>query len=567
MNEFALYSLPVVSSPAPASSRCSASSPTSPGEGAMIIESGVIIFLGLLLHLRQAARAPGRCACWAIRWRSTSSSSVLAYSLHWGTFSGVMAAAVAGLMCSGFTTVGRHLFGWIDAAVYHAGVFPVASLVLPLHPSTPWRAWLAGAFSFGDPIMSDLYQNVTDRIVAALEQGAPPWVRPWSHAAPTRSRSTPQTRTSLPRRQLRPADRSKPAATATPVNRWLTYRQALRARRPGPPGRAAAPPSCSGSCARSRVTRRGHPEPDDEPDLPDKVIPLLRAYTVFNVAQVDGLPAEYCAEPVPNWEPEAKAEELLADVRRRHPARRLAAYYQPGERRDPAAAPSGVRRRAPATTTTALHELTHWTGHPSRCNRQLGRSLRRCRLRRRGADRRDGRGVPLRALPASTASCSTRATWRAGCKVLRARQARDLRRRSRGAAGGGLRAAARPAARRRGRWRPDSLSSDPGHGSSRGLLHFSPKDTHDPRPDHPTRAEDPRRAHARRPTLASPDAVRDYLRLLLHDRAHEVFVCVFLDAQHRVIACDELFRGTLGADQRLPARGGEGGAGAQRGRR
>jgi DNA repair protein RadC len=47
------------------------------------------------------------------------------------------------------------------------------------------------------------------------------------------------------------------------------------------------------------------------------------------------------------------------------------------------------------------------------------------------------------------------------------------------------------------------------------------------------------------PTLASPDAVRDYLRVLLHDREHEVFVCLFLDAQHRVIACDELVRGTL----------------------
>ena len=46
-------------------------------------------------------------------------------------------------------------------------------------------------------------------------------------------------------------------------------------------------------------------------------------------------------------------------------------------------------------------------------------------------------------------------------------------------------------------------------------------------------------------TLASPDAVRDYLRLLLHDRGHEVFVCVYLDSQHRVIACSELFRGTL----------------------
>ena len=47
------------------------------------------------------------------------------------------------------------------------------------------------------------------------------------------------------------------------------------------------------------------------------------------------------------------------------------------------------------------------------------------------------------------------------------------------------------------------------------------------------------------PTLQSPDTVRDYLKLLLHDREREVFVVVFLDAQHRVIAADELFRGTL----------------------
>lgn len=47
------------------------------------------------------------------------------------------------------------------------------------------------------------------------------------------------------------------------------------------------------------------------------------------------------------------------------------------------------------------------------------------------------------------------------------------------------------------------------------------------------------------PTLASPETVRSYLRLSLHDRAHEVFTCVFLDSQLGVIACEELFRGTL----------------------
>ncbi|MBU0623209.1 MAG: DNA repair protein RadC [Gammaproteobacteria bacterium] len=45
--------------------------------------------------------------------------------------------------------------------------------------------------------------------------------------------------------------------------------------------------------------------------------------------------------------------------------------------------------------------------------------------------------------------------------------------------------------------------------------------------------------------LNSPRAVREYLQLLLRGRQQEVFVALFLDAQHRVIAAEELFQGTL----------------------
>ena len=48
-----------------------------------------------------------------------------------------------------------------------------------------------------------------------------------------------------------------------------------------------------------------------------------------------------------------------------------------------------------------------------------------------------------------------------------------------------------------------------------------------------------------RSALTSPQAVRDYLRLVLGGREHEVFVVIFLDAQHRVLSVEELFRGTL----------------------
>ena len=45
--------------------------------------------------------------------------------------------------------------------------------------------------------------------------------------------------------------------------------------------------------------------------------------------------------------------------------------------------------------------------------------------------------------------------------------------------------------------------------------------------------------------LASPDAARDFVRLQLGDRPHEIFAVLFLDVQNRVIEFKEMFRGTL----------------------
>lgn len=52
--------------------------------------------------------------------------------------------------------------------------------------------------------------------------------------------------------------------------------------------------------------------------------------------------------------------------------------------------------------------------------------------------------------------------------------------------------------------------------------------------------------------LNSPRAVRDYLQLLLGGRQQEVFMVLFLDTQHRVIAAEELFHGTLGQTSVYP---------------
>lgn len=86
----------------------------------MIIESGLIIFLGMLLiavklPLKTSLKLLGRPLLVDL------SVSVLAFMMHYGTFSGVMSAAVAGLMCSGFTTFGRYAFGYIEHNVYYPG--------------------------------------------------------------------------------------------------------------------------------------------------------------------------------------------------------------------------------------------------------------------------------------------------------------------------------------------------------------------------------------------------------------------------------------------------------------
>jgi len=54
-----------------------------------------------------------------------------------------------------------------------------------------------------------------------------------------------------------------------------------------------------------------------------------------------------------------------------------------------------------------------------------------------------------------------------------------------------------------------------------------------------------RESLAERDVLSSPEAVKSYLRLKLQDLPREVFVVIFLDAQNRVQAIDELFAGTL----------------------
>lgn len=95
-----------------------------------------------------------------------------------------------------------------------------------------------------------------------------------------------------------------------------------------------------------------------------------------------------------------------------------------------------------------------------------------------------------------------------------------------------------------------------GFGGLAGLLHAQPQDLKRVKGLGPAKRAEvaavielARRSLAQelvqRPLFDAPGKVKDYLQLQLAQREHEVFAVLFLDAQNRLIRCEEMFRGTL----------------------
>ena len=108
----------------------------------------------------------------------------------------------------------------------------------------------------------------------------------------------------------------------------------------------------------------------DATDNEKKVIPLLRSFIVFNVAQIDGLPNQPTQPAQPTWDPEIEAEMILTSSGAVIRYGTAEAYFHPAK--------DAIYLPAMASFTdgggyyaTVLHELVHWTGHPKRCNRNL----------------------------------------------------------------------------------------------------------------------------------------------------------------------------------------------------
>jgi len=218
----------------------------------------------------------------------------------------------------------------------------------------------------------DLYQEITNKIIAQMEQGKFPWVQPWdsNHAACTVGlpiNATTQRRYSGINVLILWGAVFDCGFSS---QNWLTFKQAKAlggSVRKGEKGQVV--------CYADRFTPQKEREQARHEGREAQAIPFLKRYRVFNVEQCEDLPEDLTAssEPLPEREAIPRAERLAkasgADIR--HGGDK--AFYDPLH--DIVQLPP-----QPAFTEqinyyrTFFHELGHWTGHTKRLDRdQSGR--------------------------------------------------------------------------------------------------------------------------------------------------------------------------------------------------
>jgi len=148
----------------------------------------------------------------------------------------------------------------------------------------------------------DVYSRITSQIVADLEKGVRPWVKPWNaeHAAgritrPLRHNGQPYTGINVLSLWISAVARN----FAAPI--WMTFRQALELG-----GHVRKGEKGSLVVYANSITRTERDEKTGE-DV-EREIPYMKGYTVFNVEQIDGLPEIYHAKLAPTHDPVARIE-------------------------------------------------------------------------------------------------------------------------------------------------------------------------------------------------------------------------------------------------------------------
>jgi antirestriction protein ArdC len=216
---------------------------------------------------------------------------------------------------------------------------------------------------------TDVYERVTAAIVAALETGVTPWHQPWNveHAAgritrPLRGNGVPYRGINV----LMLWGEAVARGFTAPI--WMTFKQAQELG-------AHVRKGERGSLVVYASTLTRTEEDTDTGQETERDIPFMKGYTVFNVEQVEGLPEHYYAKPAPRQDSIARiagADAFVSATRAaiRHGGGNAAYSLASDEIRMP---PFEAFRDAESYYATLIHELTHWTRHPSRLGRDLGR--------------------------------------------------------------------------------------------------------------------------------------------------------------------------------------------------
>jgi antirestriction protein ArdC len=213
----------------------------------------------------------------------------------------------------------------------------------------------------------DVYSRVTNKIVADLERGNMTWVQPWQAGHQAGPVSRPLRVGGKAYRgvnvlMLWAAAMEK--GYSCPL--WLTYKQAAELG-----GQVRKGEHGSVVVYADKFTKEGT---DDKGAAVEIEIPFMKGYTVFNAEQIDGLPGHFYATVPPlNKEIDRleNVENFFANTKAtvQHGGDR--AFYSPG--RDLVQMPElPIFRDGESYYATLAHEITHWTRHESRLNRDFG---------------------------------------------------------------------------------------------------------------------------------------------------------------------------------------------------
>lgn len=220
-------------------------------------------------------------------------------------------------------------------------------------------------------LRGDVYARVTDRIVSDLEAGVRPWMKPWSaeHAG-DRMPSLPLRHNGTPYRGVNVLLLwGQGMEKGYTRNIWMTYKQAEEFGAHVRKGEHGSLVVYADTFSKT--------EANDKGEEVERSIPFMKGYTVFNVEQIEGLPARYCEPLAPRDEGRtleliAEAEEFFTATRAtfRHGGNR--AFYAPSA--DFIQLPiADAFRDAQSYAATKAHELIHWTGNQHRMAREFGK--------------------------------------------------------------------------------------------------------------------------------------------------------------------------------------------------